>query len=77
MKMAESRGMVVDAESQSCHPIVTSPACGRGRGLSRGRGDDVNEGGAVSPKLDTPLPGLRARPLPKGEVTPAKDWGAL
>ena len=34
----------MDAEGQSCQPIVTSPACGRGRGLSRGRGHDVSEG---------------------------------
>ena len=43
MKMAERRRIGVDAASQSCHTIVTSPACGRGRGLSRGRGPGVDE----------------------------------
>ena len=43
MKMAERRRIGVDAASQSCHTIVTSPACGRGRGPSRGRGHGVDE----------------------------------
>jgi hypothetical protein len=39
--------------------------------LSRGRGHDANEGTisrVIPPRHDNPLPGLRARPLPKGEV---------
>jgi hypothetical protein len=64
MKMAKSRGIVVVAESQSCYAIATSPACGRGH--------DVNEMATfrvVPARLSSPLPGLRARPLPQGEVT--------
>jgi len=61
----------MDGETQSCHTTVTSLACGRGRGLSRGRGHDASEGAisrVIPPRYDSPLPGLRARPLPEGEV---------
>jgi hypothetical protein len=59
-----------------CPTTVTSPAGGRGRGLSRGRGHDVNEGaisGVIPPRCGNPLPGLTARPLPEGEVSPGKQ----
>ena len=59
----EGRVDAADAEGQSCQPIVTSPACGRG--------PDVSEAPmfrAIPPRLGNPLPGLTARPLPEGEV---------
>ena len=65
-KRAENRRIMVDAESQRCHAIVTSPACGRGRGLSRGRGP----AGAifrVCPDAREPSPGPDS---PQGEVPP-------
>ena len=50
MKMAENRGLVLDAKSQSCRYIVTSPAGGRGRGLSRGRGHEGVVSWGITPK---------------------------
>ena len=63
-------GDAVDAEGQSCHYIVTSPAGGRGRGLSRGRGHAGVMFRVNPPTLGIPLPGLTDRPLPKGDVPP-------
>ena len=78
MQMAGRLGIAADAECRNCYTIVTSPACGRGRGLSRGRGRDVNKGRFSGQFLRgsatlSPLPGLRARPLPQGEVTRKAD----